>query len=325
MLKWFALSLLLGWLLSGCGRIITPTPIPSDTVEVTTLVEAVTPTHTPRPTSTPRIATPIATSTPTVTPTPIIYTIQPGDTLLKIAIAFDRPSEAIQEINGIVDPRFLQIGQPLIIPPAQAGPNNLPTPTSTPFPMEITAINFQKTRPGALWCLGIVTNPSNTPLTEVVVEASLLDGSGALLAREAAFTQLDVVQPGQSVPFAILFASPPSNFAQYQVIAVSAIPWSSQTRYYFELETFDLRGSPESIANYRVRGQLRNRGAVDVEAIRLVVVAYDQDNRLLGQRQAELAVDLLKAGAVTPFEIDLIIPQGSVDHFEVLAQGLRVE
>jgi LysM repeat protein len=271
------------------------------------------------------VATPIATPTPTITPTPIIYTVQPGDTILKIALQFDRSNEAIQEANGIVDPRFLQIGQVLVIPPPVESPDDPPTPTPTPYPVNVTAINFQETRSGALWCLGTVTNPGNIPLTQVVIEVSLLDGEGVLLAREAAFTQLDVVQPGQAAPFAILFEIPPTDFAQYQAVAVSAVRLSAQTRYYFDLETFDLRGSAEGLATYRVRGQLRNTGPVDAQAVRLVIVAYDQDNQVLAQRQAELAVSLLKAGATTPFEVDLIIPKGVVDHFEVLAEGLLAQ
>jgi murein DD-endopeptidase MepM/ murein hydrolase activator NlpD len=260
-----------------------------------------------------------------VTPTPVIYTVQAGDTLLKIAIEFGLSSEAIQAANGIVDPRFLQIGQTLIIPPAQDSPEDPPTPTPTPLPLNVTAINFQQTRQGTLWCLGAVSNPGDTALTEVVIEASLLDGTGALLAREAAFTQLDVVQPDQTVPFAILFESPPSSFAQYQVMPISAVPLSVETRYYFDLETFDLHGSPEGLNAYRVSGQLRNQGSADAEAVRLVVVAYDQEDRVLAQRQAELAATILKAGATTPFALDLIIPQGVVAHFEVRAQALRVQ
>jgi hypothetical protein len=134
---------------------------------------------------------------------------------------------------------------------------------------------------------------------------------------------LDVVQPGQIVPFAILFDTPPSSFAQYQVLPVSAVPLSAEARYYFDLETFDIRGSPDGLSAYRVSGQLRNRGASDAEAIRLVVVAYDREERVLAQRQAELAATILKAGATTPFAIDLIIPQGVVAHVEVLAQALQ--
>jgi len=323
--KQFSLWVIIVWLLAGCGRLITPTPEAVTTIADTPTPASINPTDTPRPTATPKIATPIASPTPTVTPTPVIYSVQGGDTLLKIAIQFNTTTEAIQEANGIVDPRFLQIGQQLIIPPPETDAEAPPTPPPTPPPLDVTAVNFQDAPHGALWCLGTVDNPGDEFLTEVVIEASLFDGAGVLLAREATFTQLDVVPPGQSVPFAILFKEPPSSFAQYQVIAVAGVPLSDQTRYYFDLETFDLHGAPEGVNTYRINGQLRNRGNADVESIRLVAVAYDNENRVLAQRQANLAVSLLKAGSITPFQLDLIIPHGTVDHYQVLAQGLQAQ
>ncbi len=314
--------LLLGWLVTGCGRVVTPAPEAAIKVQPTPTAQPIAATPIPPATTTPRPVTPVATPTPTVTPTPIIYAVQSGDTLLKIAIQFDRSVEAIQEANGIIDPRFLQIGQELVIPPPEIDPEAPPTPTPTPPPLEIGALNFIETRQGTLWGLGEVANPGNEYLTEVVVEASLFDAAGVLLARAATYTQLDVVPPHQAVPFAILFDSPPGDFAQYQVVAVSGVPVSDQSRYYFELEPFDVQGSPIGVSTYRLSGQLRNTGPSDAESIRLVAVAYDATDKILAQRQAELAVSLLKAGATTAFEIDLIIPRGIVDHYHVLVQGL---
>jgi LysM repeat protein len=319
---WFLLSLIL----TGCGRLATPLTGALPQVPATALAEAsVTPIPTPQATATPRPATPIATATPTVTPTPIIYVIQAGDTLLNIAIQFDRTTEEIEAANGIADPRFLQIGQELIIPPPKLSPEDPPTPTPTPPVLVVKAINFQETRQGTLWCLGEVSNPGTLPLAEVVIEASLLDGAGLVLARGAAYTQLDVILSGQAAPFAILFDSPPSSFAQYQVAVVSGVPISDQANYYFDLDTFDLHGAPEGLATYRIKGQLRNYGPSDTESVRLVAIAYDADNRVLAQRQADLAVTLLKAGATTSFELELIIPKGIVDHYKVLAQGLKAQ
>jgi LysM repeat protein len=319
---WFLFSLIL----AGCGRLATPIANASAQASPTLLVSAsVTLPPTPRATATPRPATPIATLTPTVTPTPIIYVVQAGDTLLNIAIQFERTTEEIQAANGIADPRFLQIGQEIIIPPPKLSPEDPPTPTPTPPVLVVSAINFQETRQGTLWCLGEVSNPGSVPLAEVVIEAALLDGTGVVLARGAAYTQLDVIQPKQAAPFAILFDSPPSSFAQYQVAAVSGVAVSDQARYYFDLETFDVHGSPEGLSTYHLSGQLRNWGDSDAESVRLVAVAYDDDNRVLAQRQAELAVTLLKAGATTPFELDLTVPKGTVDHYKVLAQALKVQ
>ena len=314
-------------LLIGCGRIITPTPVAqiSEAAAPTAATVTATATTTPLPTETPRPATPAPSPTVTPTATPIFYAVQSGDTLLSIAIAFDTSTEAIQEINGIIDPRFLQIGQELIIPQPTTGEEAAPSPTPTPLPLVVEAINFQETQQGTLWGLGEVSNPGEVPIAEVVIEAALFDGAGVLLAREATFTQLDVIQPGQTVPFAILFETPPSSFAQYQVTALTGVPLSEQTRYHFDLEVFDLQGAPAGVSAYRLAGQLRNVGPADVEAIRLVAVAYDENGRVLVQRQAQLAVTLLKTKATTPFEIDLMITQGVVSHYKVLAQGLKVE
>lgn len=309
----------------GCGQTLIPTPAVVVEKETSPSSERPTPTITARPTSTPRPATPTPIPTPTMTPTPIIYAIEPGDTLLSIAIQFDRSTERIQEANGIVDPRLLQIGQELIIPPPPADEEDPPTPTPTPLPLLIEGLNFEETRQGTLWCLGEVRNPADSAVAEVVVEAVLFDGEGVLLSRETTFAQLDVVQPGEAVPFAILFQTPPDTFAQYQVVAISGVPVSEEARYYFDLQAVEVRGKPVSVTLYRMTGELHNRGERDAEAIRLVAVAYDEDDRVLAQRQVGLEISLLKAGATTPFTVDLTITQGIVDRFNVVAQGLGLE
>lgn len=54
--------------------------------------------------------------TPTPTPTPVIYVVQSGDTLLKIALQYGVDVEALATRNGIDDPRSLRTGTKLIIP-----------------------------------------------------------------------------------------------------------------------------------------------------------------------------------------------------------------
>src|SRR5512136_1092032 len=115
-------------LLTGCGRLITPTP--DQAASPAAVMPTATPLATvpPRATATPAPATPAPTPSPTVTPTPIVYVVQSGDTLLAIAAKFGVKSEAIQEANGIVDPRRLQIEQTLIIPRLEEEPEQPPTP-----------------------------------------------------------------------------------------------------------------------------------------------------------------------------------------------------
>lgn len=314
-------------LASGCGQLITPEPVAVSPVEGTPTSQlrmTPIPTVTARPTATPRPATPSATPSPTVTPTPIIYAVQKGDTLLSIAIQFGVSVEAIQTTNGIIDPRLLQIDQVLIIPNPEDERDTAPTPTSTPFPVVVRGVSFQRTPQGSLWAFGEVANPGSDPLSEIVVEVSLYDAEGKLLSSEAVFTQLDLLLPDHSIPFAILFTDPPSPFAQYQASAISAVPILGETRYYLDLVPIETSATLIGGSTYRISGQLENVGNHNVEAIKLVATAYDASNQILAQRQATLDVVILRSQARTPFQIDLTVPNAVVDRYAVQAQGLRV-
>lgn len=311
---------------SACGRLITPQPIVVEpTADKTTPTVQSTPvaTVTPRATSTPRPATPSATPSPTVTSTPIIHTIQSGDTLLSIAIEYDVDVETIQTANGIIDPRRLQIGQVLVVPDPNDEVGN-PTPTTTPYPVDVRGVSFRRTGHGTLWAFGEVTNPTEQILSELVVEVSLYDADGNLLSAQAVFAQLDLLLPGHSVPFSVLFEDPPTNFGQYQVITLSAVPVIGESRYYVDLDIIEAEGIQTDDATYQISGQLENSGDHSAEAIRLVATLYDKNDQVLGQRVAELGVNVLRSQARTPFDIIIIVPDGDVDRFTIQAEGLRV-
>ncbi len=301
------------------------TPAPEVTPVVVVPTATLLATKPPPPTFTPAPATPAPTPTLTLTPTPIVYQIQSGDTLLAIAAEFGIPAEAIQEANGIIDPRRLQIGQALIIPHPETDAEQPPTPTPTPPPMTIRKLNFQRTPTGGLWASGEIHNPGSDPVSEVMVQISLFDGDGQMLASESAYPQLDVVPPGQAVSFAILFSNPPREFAQYQAVVLAGVPTSPNTRYYLDLVASDLQGRAVDAARYRVKGDLQNAGTSDVEGLRLLVTAYDDQDRVVAVRQADLSVSVLRSAATTPFEVELTLTGSPVVTFSVQAQGLRME
>jgi LysM repeat protein len=324
MYKRISVSALLLLLVSGCGQLITPPPL-QVTPSVALATGTPVPTLPPRATSTPAPATPMPTATPTVTPTPIVYRIEPGDTLLAVAANFGVPAELIQEANGIIDPRRLQIGQELIIPRPEPDPEQPPTPTPTPPPMAIRKLSFKSMPLGGLWALGEIYNSGSDPVAEIMVEVSLFDGDGQLQASQTAFPQLDVVPPGEAIAFAILFDNPPRQFAQYQAVVLAGVPMSPNTRYYLDLVATDLQGQATDATHYRVRGDLKNVGPSDVEDLRLLVTAYDDEARVTAVRQVNLPVSVLRAAATTPFEADLSITGSPVVTYSVQAQGLRVE
>src|SRR5512135_1412339 len=102
---------LLTWAAVGCtGRVITgPTPTAASLA-----ISLTTPTV--LPTLLPQALTPAPTNTPAPTPTPIIHIVQPGDTLLGIALQYNVTLGELYQVNGVLKPELLQIGQSIVIP-----------------------------------------------------------------------------------------------------------------------------------------------------------------------------------------------------------------
>jgi LysM repeat protein len=321
--------LLLIWLvvgsvtLLGCGRLIQP-PTPTAAAQVSaTATETPWPTATRRATFTPVPATPSDTPTPTATPTPIIYVIKQGDTLLPIARKYGVTVQAIQDANGISDPRRLWIGQEIVIPAVEGEGEPTAVPTPTPVALKIEGLAFYRTPVDTLWCLGEVANVSGRPAEEIQVQVSLHDEQGRLLASGRAFSELHILAAEGRAPFAILFTAPPGNFAQYQTLVVGGVPSTHLGPRYPDLAIVDHWGGWLDENNYQVRGEVHNAGEAEAEQVALVVTLYDEQNHVVAARTVEIAADLFLPGAIAPFEVTLT-PLGEVARFEVQVQGWRV-
>lgn len=321
-------ALILTWLAFvclACGQVVTrPTPVaglpPSPSVPPPTS------TATPRPTSTPAPYTPEPTATPTITPTPIIHTIARGETLIGIANRYGISLGDIQEMNGIDDPRRLQVGQQLFIPPppdesAQAGVTA--TVASTPMPVEMGAVYFGNSATGGLWALGQVTNPITLPLEGVRLGLSLLDGAGTPVASAEALAQTEVITPGGISPFGIYIEHAPATFASYLLQVLNAYP-AHVGVYYLDLETADVTGEGERYQAYRVRGRVINVGPEDSVEVRLTVTLFDALDHVIGFARAEPEHNVIPRGGETTFDVQVIPLGGPVARVSVAAQGLRI-
>ncbi|MCX6033334.1 MAG: FxLYD domain-containing protein [Chloroflexi bacterium] len=310
----FALSLF-----AGCGQVmtrVTPTPTATPTVGLS-------PVATLRPTATPAPYTPAPTATPTVTPTPIIYKIEPGDTLLAIAIKFGISTEGLQDTNGITDPRSLQIGQELIIPREEllkvAG---TPTATPTALPFTVENVTFNFTPFGGLWCFGEIHNTTGQDLEQAAVTISLLDAGGKVVAQAQEHAQVDLLGPGDRAPFAAHINAAPASFASYLVV-----PWLGVRgyvgSYYRDLETRNTHGSGERYAAYTVTGIVANTGPEDAIGVVVTVTLYDALGRVVGTRRGVPEHNVIPRGGETTFSLQLTPAGGPVASFHVQALGRR--
>jgi LysM repeat protein len=316
------IALILSLLLTGCGQVYTrQTPTPSPTA---TQIALVTPMATARPTATPAPYTPAPTHTPTITPTPIIYVIKSGDSLLRIAQQFGVTVRALQDVNGITDPRLLRIGQELMVPePEDSSVTATPSLVPTPMPFTVENVSFHHTPLGGFWCLGEIYNTTGTDLEQAGVKITLLDEQGEVVTEAQDYVQIELLKPGGRAPFAIRFENAPQSFSSYL-----AAPWKGVQgyvgNYYLDLVTADTEGKGERYAAYTVTGSVSNVGPEDTVDVTVTVTLYDALGRVIGTRRAPPEHNVIPRGGRTTFTIELTPSGGPVASFRVDALGRRM-
>ena len=309
--------------LSGCGQIITliptTTPMPDATA---TFVPPAGPTLVA--TATPAPFTPPPTPTPTATPTPTVYTVVPGDNLGRIATQFGISVAALQEENNILDPRTLQPGQQLVIPPPEAagGGPAVARPTPTPIPFAHQKVHFSFTPLGGLWVLGEVENTSAFTLEQVRVGVRLLNEQQETLAEEEGLVLLNLIEPGRVAPFAILFEEAPKKFASYLIFPLSGVP-AYEGGYYQELAVEDLTSEGERYTSYTIQGTVRNTGREEALDVQIILTAYDSLDRVIANRKIAPDHNVVAAGGATTFTAILVPFGGPVARIHAAAQGRR--
>ncbi len=232
---------------------------------------------------------------------------------------------ALQETNGILDPRTLQIGQQLIIPrleEKEEGDSAFTTPTPTPLAMTVENVFLSDTTIGGLFVLGEVNNTSGQALEQVRVGVTLIDANGQELVRADSFVALDLVDPGKRAPFSILFGETPANFSKFQAYVLHAVP-AYVGSYYRDLEVRNLTTENERYAFYRVSGAVFNFGPEDSVDIQVILTAYDSLGRVIATRKVQPEYNVIPRGGETTFTAVLAPVGGPVERIEAVAQGRR--
>lgn len=288
--------------LTACGEVVTPQPA-VDTSPMSASPSASTPAL--RLTATAPFIPPAATATPTVTPTPVMHIVQEGETLLSIAFEHGVSLQALQAVNSIESPQFLQIGQKLVIPTGEEETGTAPgllLSTPTPSPFGAQGVAFYETPVGSLWCLGEIVNTTDSALTNVQVHVMIFDAAGERLTEADAFAAADLIPPGERSPFGILFTNPPSDWASPQVTIIRGEAAGALAGYYVPIAVTEVEGQPSG-SQFQVSGTVRNTGAEQAAgSVSVIVTTYDDQGLVTGFRQGIVELEgPLAPGVTAPF------------------------
>jgi LysM repeat protein len=288
---------------------IPPTQYPLVTLTVL-LRASPTASATPLPSTTPTKSPPI---TPYASPTPMAYTVQPGDTLLTIALYFGIDVAVLQAANGDIEPLNLRSGQTLLIPNPRNDMDGHPILiTATPSPLLALPPTCYPTTTNNTLCLGQITNTLNYPVERVSMNIQLLNPNGNLIEEHSVGVDQGIIPPGASAPYRALFTTPYDE-------KFSAVSWLRSAdaalrikERFVELQITEQAGALKQ-GRYQLSATLYNADTQPAQRPRVVLTLYDQAGHVAGYRVFESATPL-NPGDHLPVDIE-VMPQGNADQF----------
>lgn len=210
-------------------------------------------------------------------------------------------------------------------PSREPTPNLVARPSPTPNPL-LTFETFGETAyqdsVGSTRFLFEVRNTNEFATERVRATVNLRDAEGLLLASQAAYARLDLLDPGGSAPvLAVFFLSSP-DFASYE-ISIDA----HKADYFLELLHGDLEIAEEVTrvgewVPYEVLGQVRNVTDIDAESVTLVVTCHDADGRIVAVGTGRPENRCIGAGESSEFLVTVGNVAGDVEACSVRVEGL---
>jgi len=213
----------------GCSTtVITPTP--AATVTLRPYRPAI-----PEATVTPPREPFVPEVTPQPTATPFTHTVEQNETLLIIAARYGISLEVLLASNPGINPRLLSIGQQLTIPGAEGGQLIPELPTTTPVPVLLSEAACYPTISGGLACLAAVSNLTDEAVEGVMVQLTLFSASGETSGSTQAYTPLNLLRPGGTLPVAATFPAPVPQPFIVRTKLLGAIPAADPSTRYHEV------------------------------------------------------------------------------------------
>lgn len=300
---------------SGVATGATLTPTLQVSTPTTTAIPVTTEPATPVPllTSSPPLqaqttATPVDATTKepaavpaTATPATITYEIQPGDTLLGLALARGIELSALLALNPGVRPEALQIGQVITVPANSAVSASSRPSTTGNIELTIDDARLIDTTDG-VWILGEVSNQGDEPAAQAELTVTLIGPDGESISTFTAWSAGRRIEAGGRAPFALYLPPPQPDISDFQIAiervgqAADADPPAIQPQDV----VVETRHSTA-----RVTGLAVNTSAEPINELLLTASFYNEAGQFIGYRQIEGPGEL-EPGAEWPFEFNAL-------------------
>lgn len=261
------------------------------------------------------------------TPTPLVHIVQQGETLLGIASRFGVDLEDILLINPGVDPRFLSIGQEILIPGEGGEAVSALLPTPTPVPLGLRPpVCYVDAMGQDLWCLMMVTNRSSSYVEGATAVVQLLGQDGDLVQQAVAYPPLTFIAPEGTMPLLVRLAVPSELHFSAVAKITAAVRVDEPPPQYLPVELIDrevaiLDDGRDAVIRGRVALSVPEAG--EAFRARLVAVGIGASGDLVGMAITERAMDGSQSGE-TELDLTLFSLGPRIESVSLYAEALAI-
>ena len=197
-----------------------------------------------------------------------------------IALEFGISMEELMRVNADISPSAMSVGQELLIPDIKV---TQIAPTIAPFELRLSPPYCYSTLSGGRWCFISVQNETDRSAESISAEVKLFDEKGNLLSTKTAFSLIDRLLTGETMPLSVFF---PKKGERAEVTLKTALP----------IPTDDARYIPVTLKNTfteiswdgrsaEVSGEVIPEG--NPSHIWVLAIAYDANGHIVGVRRWE--------------------------------------
>lgn len=191
-------------------------------------------------------------------------------------------------------------------------------------PLEALNVSAWTNSIGVLFVTGEVRNNTETILTRIPVQVSIVDDAGAVLIEAADFVMGHGLPPGGFAPFSLRFGQGQPTDAQRFVVRLGAgEPMPAETSLYgggtLEWEQ-DSTFTPEN--HLLITGSVTNQRDFPIRELIALVTVFDADGRVIGAWFSPLTAQVIAANGNAPFEVRVLELDAAPANYIIEIQGL---
>ncbi|MBI9048999.1 MAG: LysM peptidoglycan-binding domain-containing protein [Anaerolineaceae bacterium] len=271
-------------------------------------------TETPQP--------PTAQPLPSPTPTYRVYEVKSGDDLGGIAFVYQVSLSDLLAVNPDVNAYAMSIGTVLNIPPTIENANDEEI-QPTPVGVQIENPVCYSSEGAGTWCFSNAFNPFEQSVENVTAILRIQKAGQEHQQSYTMFPGLNTIPAQGKLPLMVYIAEDLGGSYSSNVDLSSALPLSESTDRYLPVELNDVQIQIISRATANASGTVKvlAESTKTAAEVWLLAVAYDAGNQIIGVRRLEMQVQAAP-GTDIPFEFDVYIAGGSINHVELLVEAM---